>query len=302
MRLVLTLFALLCAPVVSAQDQEQIPCTRLADDALVSMDLAGLSLTELTRVIGCWTGKRFLLAADPPGHIRVLSVDQMSVREAWKAYLHALDVNGLTIVKRGKFHRIVPKTKARATGAGLASAGPMLTEFWRVDHLPIRDARDLLRLFAGPGADVSTYPAQRTLIVTARKANLERMKAALTQLDSASAAQRVFVRTLSRPDPGELVETLRGVERSLGAGANPKLTLVGDSRTGRITVVGARGDYHRLDGLVRRLQARPSRDRRLYHLDLKNADARRMKALLEQIGGQGRSHPPRRRKARVRGR
>lgn len=270
----------------SEPKSEEIPCTRLAPDDLVSLDLKDVSLADLTRVISCWTGRRFLLPGDPVGRITLLITEPVTVAQAFKAYLQALDSNGLTAVKRGRFLRIVKKSHARSTSP-IAGRGPMVTEFWKVRHMPTEDARDLVRLFASDGADVTSYAPQRTLIVTELTANIPRVKSVLAEFDRPGAAQRVFVRP-ARTDARALVEVVAKVQKALGPGAG-RVGVVADERTNQLIVVGDRGGYTRMDRLIRRLD-RPGRgDRRFHFVRLKHADAKELGDLLQRL----QSSPPR---------
>src|SRR5271170_2688327 len=80
----------------------------------VSFSLEDADLSELVRVIGELTGKRFIFG----GKVRnikatVFSPEKVSVAEAYQAFLSILDANGLTVVPHGRFYEIIDSPDAK---------------------------------------------------------------------------------------------------------------------------------------------------------------------------------------------
>ena len=59
------------------------------------------------------TGKNFILDKEVKGKITVISNSPITVGEAWKVFLTALDINGFALVPSGKYLRISRQRDAR---------------------------------------------------------------------------------------------------------------------------------------------------------------------------------------------
>lgn len=104
MRSILPLLFALTLPATAAA-QERAPARAEAID--FSMD--GADLPELVRAVSRITGRRFILAA-PVRAIQATVVGEgpVSAREVYRAFLSILHLNGLTVVRSGRYELIVP--------------------------------------------------------------------------------------------------------------------------------------------------------------------------------------------------
>jgi general secretion pathway protein D len=102
MRSILPLLFALALPA-TATAQEPAP----AADA-IDFSLDGADLPELVRAVSRITGRRFILAA-PVRSIQATVVGEgpVSVREVYRAFLSILHLNGLTVVRSGRYELIV---------------------------------------------------------------------------------------------------------------------------------------------------------------------------------------------------
>ena len=168
---------------VTANYGEKYPCKVVPLDKLVSIDFQNLKLEDFTKLIACMTGKRFLLSSGVSGQITIMSPEPVTMYEAYKAFLSALEANNLTTVKRGKFYRIVAKTKARTSGAAILGAGRraprtdnMVTQLIPIKHVIADEVKELIQNFATDGADITVYNPTNTLILTEVGSNIRRLR------------------------------------------------------------------------------------------------------------------------------
>ena len=74
----------------------------------VSLDIYDQELESIVKVIACMTGKNIILSKSLKGKkITIYSPELVTATEAYRAYLTALETNGYTISKQGKFQRII---------------------------------------------------------------------------------------------------------------------------------------------------------------------------------------------------
>jgi general secretion pathway protein D len=77
-------------------------------DLIDTFDYPDIELKEMINIMGELTGKRFIYSdKEISGKISIISKQPISVAEAYKAFLSALQMNKLTILQSGKFLKIV---------------------------------------------------------------------------------------------------------------------------------------------------------------------------------------------------
>ena len=89
------------------------PETAFGPEVVESFDFPKVSLTDLTKHMQKITGMNLILDKDLKGTISILAPTPITVGDAWKAYLTALNLNGYTLVKSGTFYKIIPSRDIR---------------------------------------------------------------------------------------------------------------------------------------------------------------------------------------------
>lgn len=91
------------------------PETAFGPEIVTSFDFPDTSLVELTKHMQELTGINLILDEDLRGNISIMAPTPITVGDAWKAYLTALNVNGYTLVQSGEFYKIVNARDIRYT-------------------------------------------------------------------------------------------------------------------------------------------------------------------------------------------
>ncbi len=187
---------------------DKFPCKKVPLETQVSIDFQNFKLEDFTKIMACLTGKRFMIAQGVTGQITIMSPEPVTVYEAYRAFLSALEANNLTTVERGKFTRIVPKPKARSEGApvgkGFSSDDTMQTVLMPIRHILADEVKELLQNFMSDGSDLTVYTPTNTLIVTEIGSNISRLKKIIRQVDQPTGAARIWVRPIINADAAEI--------------------------------------------------------------------------------------------------
>jgi general secretion pathway protein D len=91
------------------------PETAFGPEVITSFDFPDVTLLDLTKHMQKLTGMNLILDKDIKGKISILAPTPITVGDAWKAYLTALNINGYTLVKSGSFYKIVNARDIRYT-------------------------------------------------------------------------------------------------------------------------------------------------------------------------------------------
>ncbi len=89
------------------------PETAFGPEVITSFDFNDTSLKELTDHMQKMTGLNLILDKDLKGKITISAPSPITVGDAWQAYLAALNINGLSLVKSGAFYKIVKSRDIR---------------------------------------------------------------------------------------------------------------------------------------------------------------------------------------------
>ncbi|HAN31992.1 MAG TPA: type II secretion system protein GspD, partial [Myxococcales bacterium] len=314
---------------------KDIRCQRMPPRAKVTFDFDQAPLESITKLVSCWMDRNFLVATNRRGaKITIISPQPVSVYEAYRAYLSALHVNGMSITKRGKYYYIVDSNKARASGSpvlGPKSSVPdedrIVTRLVRLEHIEAKQMEQLLGKFKGNGGDIFTYEPNNTLIITDTGANIRRMMRLLKTVDVPLGKEKIWIRPVQHMQAAELVEKInavfgeggksgsgrRGRGRRRAKTAAPvgsditKVTIskvIADERTNQVIMIASRSSYLKVDRLIRRLDVPIPGEGQIHIHALENADAEDLAQTLQSLasGGGGRGRRGGKKRGRSKGR
>ncbi|MEC8023442.1 MAG: hypothetical protein VX223_05870, partial [Myxococcota bacterium] len=220
-------------------------CRQRADDALVSLDVVGLNLLDFTRIISCLTGERFLFVASGLGQVQVLATDEMTVADIRAAFLLAIETVGLSLVRGGKFTRIVDTSRIQGRTPIIEDKyrTGWVTEFIEVPDGATTSIRQLARMVVGPEAEVSIDKSGRTLVVSGRVGSIRRLKRILRNQSTLKGAWGVAVPMLPSHLTAEDAATL---VRKLSPHLSSPVDTVVVSHGRRLVLVGQQSETARL--------------------------------------------------------
>lgn len=91
------------------------PETGYGPSVVKNFDHPNTSLKELTKFMQKLTGINLILSKELKGKVSILAPGPITVGDAWRAYLSALNAYSYTLVKTGAFYKIVPINKLKGT-------------------------------------------------------------------------------------------------------------------------------------------------------------------------------------------
>ncbi len=91
------------------------PETAFGPEVIKSFDFPKTSIIELTKHMQKLTGINLILDKEIKGVVSISAASPITVGDAWKAYLTALNMNGYSLVKSGAFYKIVQTRAIRYT-------------------------------------------------------------------------------------------------------------------------------------------------------------------------------------------
>ncbi len=200
--------------------EQGIKCKRLPLNARIRLDFNEISLGDLTKFISCITEQNFILTggANKNATVSILSPKPVTAYEAYKAYLSALQANGLTIVPNGSFLEIVPAGESKTQGGpiyGIGRRGPntdqMITRLVQLDHVQAEEILPVMDKFRTKSADITVYAPTNTIIITDTGANIRRLLKLVKDLDVPIGKERIWIRPVVNTSASEIASLLGSI-------------------------------------------------------------------------------------------
>lgn len=298
-------------------------CVAMPLNAKVTLDFEEAPLWDVVKFIACITQRNYIVAANMKAgkSITILSTTKVTVYEAYRAFLSALDVNGLTVVPAGPFYKIVETAKAKSEPVPLyggRDAVPdedrLVTRIVPLRYIDVKTLEPVVSKFKTGAGDITSYPPGNSLIITDLGRNVNRILQFIAELDVPTGKEKIWVRPIqyaSAAEMANLVTTLFG-DKAGGkgtattrapaagqpAGNQPQVAptegaqiegpisvskVIADERTNSLIIVATPAAYLRIDQLLRRMDAPIEGEGQIHIYYLENAAAEDIASTLQAL-------------------
>ncbi|RYZ65341.1 MAG: hypothetical protein EOP09_14420, partial [Proteobacteria bacterium] len=262
-----------------------------SNELITDFNFPDADIIDIAKALGKLTGKSFILDKDVKGKITIISNSPITVKEAWRAFLTALDMTNFALIPSGKFIRIARQRDARDkqlrtyTGSKSPDSDALITRLFRLKYLSADEVARNFRSFMPANSRIIPYEQTNTVIVTDTGSNIAKLSKLLDILDVEgydAGIEVIPVKYASAAEFAKLVDTL--IPGSAAASASgPRFPGSGGSRfTARKTKEG---------GLINTVIADERTNNLIVHANSRGADQVRElvkkldKPLPPQIGG-----------------
>jgi len=307
---------------------KDIKCRKMPLNAKVNLDFDQAPLDEITKLISCWTEKNFIVAVSKKdAKVTILSPKPVTVYEAYRAFLSALDVNGLTVVPTGRFLKIVESAAAKSDAPIVGPRGKVpndeaiVTRLIPIEHIEAKELEPLLGKFKTKAGDIHIYGPSNTIILTDTGTNVRRLMRLIREVDVPIGKEKIWIRPVQYAQASELVDKLsqifgdkaggkgavaggrskspppqpadgRRPEPARGAESTETVAvsvskILSDDRTNQLIIVANRSSYLRVDRLIRKLDVPIPGEGQIHIHYLENADAEEISSTLSALAGGG---------------
>jgi general secretion pathway protein D len=194
-------------------------CKPMRPDAKVMFDFKG-DILELVSAISKTTCKNFILTNKVRSQkFEIISPTSITVDEAWRAFLSALEANEFTIIQVGKYYKIIQAVDATRSPTPIYSDGQeipindrMVTKIYRLKHASdVNSVVNYLNIFKSNKGQMHPYVPTNTLIATDFGTSLERVEKILAEIDQPGALEQLHVVPVEFANAQEIAEKLTQV-------------------------------------------------------------------------------------------
>ncbi|WP_162687364.1 type II secretion system secretin GspD [Bradymonas sediminis] len=166
----------------------------------VTLDFRQAQLAEVVKFFAAAMNKNFIIADNLQANktITIISPEEVSLAEAYRAFVAALEMNGLTLVPFGQFTKIIDSKKAISEpsptygeGERLPNLQRMVTAIVPVENSSPEEMQGIISKFVSSSATIIPYGS--SLIITENASNLTRIRDLIKRLDLDEAQEQVHV-------------------------------------------------------------------------------------------------------------
>jgi general secretion pathway protein D len=201
------------------------PETAFGPEVITSFDFPDTSLIDLTKHMQELTGINLILDKDLKGKVSILSPAPITVGDAWKAYLTALNINGYTLVKSGAFYKIVQARDIRYTPTKIytGSFAPD-TENYVMKIIPLKNINSTevtrsFRPFMSRYGRIIDIRQTNTVIVQDTGSNINRLNRLIKFIDVPGHEEALQIFRVQHSSAPEIAKLLDQILRDSGSGA-----------------------------------------------------------------------------------
>ncbi|HLT04462.1 MAG TPA: type II secretion system secretin GspD [Pseudomonas sp.] len=281
--LALRLAGLLLASSLSLTVLAQAPSA--ADGAQAeywTINLKDADIREFIDQVAEITGETFIVDPRVKGQVSVVSQARLSGSEAYQLFLSVMATHGFTVIHQDGQARILPNAEAKAEpGSPRPLADQLETRLIQVQHNSVSDLLPLIRPLVPQYGHLAAVPANNSLIISDRRANIARLEELIRQLDRKNENDYSVI-DLKHAWVTDAAETLNAAVARGQAGATGT-QVIADTRTNRLILLGPPAARAKLAAMARAIDSPSVRSANTRVIRLRHNDAKSLAATLGEL-------------------
>jgi general secretion pathway protein D len=209
------------------------PETAFGPEVVESFDFPNVSLIDLTKHMQKITGMNLILDKDLKGKISILAPTPITVGDAWKAYLTALNLNGYTLVKSGTFYKIIPSRDVRYSTTKFYTGNyTPETENYVMRILPLKNINSTevtrsFRPFMSRYGRILEIKQTNTIIIQETGSNVNRLVRLIKFIDVPGHEESLQIIKVKNTSAQEIAKLLDQILKSKGQSNIPGMRPTG---------------------------------------------------------------------------
>jgi general secretion pathway protein D len=260
---------------------------------MVNFNVNDAELLDLVKTISQLTGRRFIIGGKVRTNVKatIISPKDVTVGEAYQAFLAVLEQNGLTVVPHGRYLKVIETTGASSEQTEvLGPAEPVpytdqfVTRLYRLKHIDAGEASGVLDKFKSKAGDIAVWPATNLLIITDTAASIRRLLRIVEEIDSGGAGEQIYLQPIHYSSAPDLAAQL---SEMLDSGSGGRSRILADERNNSLVIVATEPDYKRILELIKRIDTPNTGEGTIHVLPLQHARCDEISSTLGAILGSG---------------
>lgn len=174
--------------------------------------------------------------------VTLVSHKPVSPEAAWQAFLSALEVSGYTLVKTGRYYKIIKANEATQaplpvrSGDSIPYSDQVITQLLPLDNISVGDVQQVVNALKSRNGNIIAYQPTNTLIVTDHAYNVRKIYQVINELDVGAPRSSMEIIGLRFADAQEvqtIIEQLYSVGETSSATTDTNSTAAARRRRRR---------------------------------------------------------------------
>ena len=200
-------------------------------DVISSFNFPSTNVSDLAQAIGKLTGMNFIVADGKikAKKIKIIAPSKITVAEAYKAFLSALAINDLTVIRSGAFWKIVDTEKAHKGNAEVyagdyfPNTDQLITRVIKMNHISAKDFSTSIKfLLSGKQPQIKVLESSNTIIISDYGSVIEKVMKILREIDTPGSEEGIQIIPIQYAAAEELASILNNLLFSSGGSVRPK--------------------------------------------------------------------------------
>lgn len=297
----------------ASPDDTKINYTQRQRQGKFSFDFSKAEIVDIVKAISDMTRRNFIIPEKLKSErLTILSPTPVTAAEAYQVFLTALEVNGITIVRKGKFYKLVESDDAVKqpipTCVGPDDECPeysdrMITMVLHPENIDATEVDNIIKALISRDGEITVFQPTNTLIVSEYAPNLARVRRIIESLDVGGFQDELQIVRVKYATAAEIADKLTQVFDVQGRGKSSRRgrrrkkgseeeqaqvqisKIVADERTNQIVIKANPKSFEAIRGLIAKLDIPISQaeEGRVHVYYLENAKAEELASTLSNL-------------------
>ena len=250
-----------------------------------TINMRDAEIDDFVEQVASISGQTLILDPRIKGKVSVISQAPLSLTEVYQLFLSVMVTHGYSVIPQGDQVRIVPNAEAKTesvSNSALSGPDALETRLLLVQHTPVAELIPLIRPLVPQYAHLAAVTSSNALIISDRRANIERLQGIIEQLDRASDNDY----SIYDMQHGWVQDAASALNASIKRGqaqAQGNAQVIADSRTNRLIFLGTPEARAKLQKLAQSLDTVTTRSANTRVIRLRHGDAKSMAKTLSEL-------------------
>ena len=202
------------------------PETGFGPEIITSFDFPDTDIMELTRHMQKLTGINLILDKDVKGKVSITAPTPITVGDAWKAYLAALNMAGYTLVKSGAFYKIINARDVRYvpteiyTGSYTPNTESHMMKVLSLKNVDAAEISRNFRPFMSRYGRIIDIKQTNTIIISDTGSNIARLERLIKFLDVPGHDESLQIIPVKNTSAQEIAKLLDEILKGSSSGSS----------------------------------------------------------------------------------
>lgn len=216
------------SPAAAPAENNNIDLEARQQKGKFNFEFAKAEIMDVVKAISNLTQRNFIVPEKLKSQrITILSPSKITAAEAWQVFLAALEVNGITIVRAGKFYKLVEAKESIKstipTCIGTEEECPqasdqMVTLLLRLNHVDANQLTNVLKSLVSKDGEITVFPPSNVIIISEYARNLARVRRIMESLDVPGFQDELQIVQIEYATATEIADKLTQIFEVAGRG------------------------------------------------------------------------------------